>query len=93
MKDKIVLALSLLFALFLMLCFDEDTQQSASLFIDWIGCIYLVILLAPTAIFAVYAAVRAYKKSNDPSKREYLKVMLITGGILAAFFVLMLLIL
>lgn len=91
MTDKIALVLTMLFALFLQLCFDESTQQSVGRFLDLIIIIYICMWLIPAVILAVAAAVHAYKKSNNPKKRENMRFMLITGGILAAVFVLILL--
>lgn len=91
MAEKIALVLTMLFALFLQLCFDESTQQSVVRFLDLISVIYVCMWLIPAVILAAAAAVRAYKKSSGPKKREKVRFMLITGGILAAVYVLILL--
>ena len=49
MAEKIGLVLTLLFALFLKLCFDKNTQQAVAQFIEWFSCIYLIIILIPVS--------------------------------------------
>ncbi|GEM_PF-6177252 len=93
MKDIIALLMLIPVLFVLLLIGDADLRNTASHRIRLFAVLYIGIILAAALIVIASAAARAYRKSGNPKKRKNLRVLVILGAVLAAAYIVLMLIL